>query len=499
MFSFSTTYNGAAKRAGNAVRVSVKLFAHSMFCALNLFMAFFILEMPAAHGQTPPRGQNDLEVVTLSKCQNLLENPDAKCGVYEVFENRESRKGRKIALKIILLPAISASHKPDPLVILAGGPGQAATENLEFWARIFADVRRERDLLLVDQRGTGHSNGLKCDLYQGDLQNYFGDRFPVEGAQACRRSLESKADLRFYTTQIAMQDLDEIRQALGYEKLNLFGTSYGTRAAQVYLRNFPTRVRTMILKGVMGFELTDAGDTERALDLLFQDCLADSTCKSLIPDIKQDYETLMARLQKEKVRVTIKHPDTGAPVVVEFPPIVLRSTMRSLLQNVGAGNQTLALIHSAAAGDLAPLAQTVINLRRGLVKELSVGMMLSVFCSEDAALGKAEAAVGPDKLSAVCRDWPKGVLPAGYMMPVKSDIPVLLISGHLDSATPPRWGEEVAKGFPHSLSLMIRNASHSYTGLSPCVDRIMSQFISTATTDKLDVSCINTIKRPAFK
>jgi pimeloyl-ACP methyl ester carboxylesterase len=437
--------------------------------------------------------------IILKDCDGLRGHPDAKCGTYDVYEDRESKRGRKIALKIIVLPALSATAAPDPLFILAGGPGQAATASVSFWAGTFAGVRRERDLILVDQRGAGGSNGLDCDLYGGKLQSYFGDRFPEEGARACRQILEPRADLRLYTTPIAMDDLDEVRDALGYDKINLFGTSYGTRAAQVYLRMYPSRVRSVIMKGLMRFDLSPATDTDRSIDLLFGDCLSDTACNSLYPDIKREYQGLLASLERKNVRVTIKHPDTAQSEEVEFGPVILTSTLRSLLQNVGSANQALMLIHQAAKGNFEPLAQTVISLRRGLVKGISIGMMLSVFCSEDASFTKGDIAIGPDKLTPACRQWPKGKVPEWYSKPVNSDAPALLISGFLDPATPPSWGEEVARGFPNGLHLVIRNASHSYTGLSPCVDRIMAQFISTGSAKGLDTACVNQIRRPQFK
>jgi pimeloyl-ACP methyl ester carboxylesterase len=437
--------------------------------------------------------------IILSDCKELSAHPGAKCGTYGVYEDREAKRGRIINLKIIVLPALSPNAAPDPLFVLAGGPGQAATANISFWAKTFAGARRERDLVMVDQRGTGGSNGLYCDFYGGGLQSYFGERFPAEGAQACRKLLESRANLRLYTTPIAMADLDEVREGLGYDKINLFGTSYGTRAAQVYLRSYPTRVRSVIMKGLTRFDLSPTADAERSIELLFNDCFADPACKSLYPDIKREYQGLLSRLGREKVKVKVKHPDTAQPELVEFGAAVVTSTVRSLLQNAGSANQLLMLINKAAKGDFEPLAQTVITLRKGFVKEVSIGMMLSVFCSEDAQLVKGEVALGPDKLTRACNQWPKGKIPGDYSKPVISDVPALLISGFLDPATPPNWGDEIARGFSNGLHLVIRNASHSYTGLSPCVDQILEQFISTGTVNGLDTTCIEQIRRPQFK
>jgi pimeloyl-ACP methyl ester carboxylesterase len=158
--------------------------------------------------------------VALTSCQLPGVDGEARCGSYEVYEDRRLQKGRKITLKIAVLPARGSKPAPDALFILAGGPGQAATENADFFARTFAKVRQERDIVMVDQRGTGGSNGLHCDLYGESLQGHLGDLLPIEAIKACRAEWERRADLRLYTTPIAMDDLDEVRAALGYERIN---------------------------------------------------------------------------------------------------------------------------------------------------------------------------------------------------------------------------------------------------------------------------------------
>jgi pimeloyl-ACP methyl ester carboxylesterase len=227
---------------------------------------------------------------------------EVRCGSYEVLEDRAARNGRSIRLKIVLLAAES-KREPDPLFILAGGPGQAATGNAKFFAETFAQVRRTRDIVLVDQRGTGGSSGLECDLYGTSTQGHLGDLFPLESVRQCADQWHTRADLRFYTTEIAMADLDEVRGAMGYERINLFGTSYGARAAQVYMRQFPHRVRSVIMKGVtpitVPLTLPMARDAQHAWDLLCEDCAADPACNVAFPKLKSEFETVFARLEKD--------------------------------------------------------------------------------------------------------------------------------------------------------------------------------------------------------
>ncbi len=187
----------------------------------------------------------------LSPCNVEGTSEKVKCGTYEVYENRNSKKGRKISLKVVVFPATGKELAPDPFVYVPGGPGSSATEDAPYVAPQFAKIREHRDLLFVDQRGTGGSHPLNCSFFNAaDLQSYFGYFFPLDDVRKCREQLEQKADLTLYTTPIAMDDLDEVRAALGYERLNLFGGSYGTRASLVYLKRHPKHVRTVTLQGV---------------------------------------------------------------------------------------------------------------------------------------------------------------------------------------------------------------------------------------------------------
>jgi pimeloyl-ACP methyl ester carboxylesterase len=175
-----------------------------------------------------------------------------KCGSFEVFENRAKRTGRKISLKIVVVPATGTTHSDDPLFYIPGGPGSSATEDAPGVVQLFAAILEHRDLVFVDQRGTGGSNPLNCNFYDAnDPQSSLEYFFPLKDVKKCREELEPRADLTLYTTSIAMDDLDDVRAALGYERINVFGGSYGTRASLVYLRQHPKHVRTLTLQGVL--------------------------------------------------------------------------------------------------------------------------------------------------------------------------------------------------------------------------------------------------------
>jgi pimeloyl-ACP methyl ester carboxylesterase len=485
------------------------MFSADMNRATASVAALLILLL--AHG--PVEAQTALANPALSPCHLPNIEGELRCGSYEVFENRQAKKGRQIALKIVVLPSLTQPSS-GALFILAGGPGQAATDNAQFFASTFAAVRAHRDIVLIDQRGTGGSNGLQCDLTTGNgLQKYFGDLFPVAAVRRCRQELEKKADLRFYTTTIATDDLDEVRAALGYERIDLFGTSYGTRAALVYLRRHSSHVRSIILKGAVPMSLVllqvIAPDAQRALDLLFADCAADKSCHDAFPNLRNEFVAVMAQVKRNPVSTRLTDSTSGKTETVEISHGVLATTLRSLLQNINTTNEIPSLIHKAFTRDFEPLARVILTVRRGAAEALSYGMFLSVVSSEDVPVTRAKvvrqsaknAFLGDyyaQQIMQAAAIWPRGERPAAFNRPVRSRAPVLLISGFIDPATPPQGAAETARYLPNSLNLVIRNASHSYAGLSPCVDNIMAAFIANSSVKGLNVSCAREIKRGAF-
>jgi pimeloyl-ACP methyl ester carboxylesterase len=487
---------------------------------LNIFVSFAVLgglfvHVEKAFGRegAAMKRQAGQSRAVLNSCRIPDVEGEARCGTYEVFENRGAKRGRRIPLKLVVLPALGPESAPDALFILAGGPGQAATDNAEFYARTFARVRRERDIVMIDQRGTGGSNPLNCDLYGASTRGHLGDLLPVEAIRACRAEWERRADLRLYTTPVAMGDLDEVRAALGYERVNLFGTSYGTRAAQVYMRLYPERVRSVIMKGVTPITapltLAMARDAQRALDILFEDCAADEACRAAFPNLKAEFRAVLRRLERGPVEVELTDPSSGRAERVEMSRGAVTPTLRSLMQSVGGAAQLPLLIHRAAGGDFAPLARAALSIRRPFQRVVSVGVFLSIPNAEDLPFTDARRLARESEgtflgdyyfrqLARAAELLPRGRVPRDYHEPVRSDVPALLISGHLDPATPPGGGDEVARYLPNSLHVVVRYGSHAYGGLSPCVDDLMARFVSEASVKGLDTSCVSRIRRPPF-
>ncbi|HEX3527651.1 MAG TPA: alpha/beta hydrolase [Thermoanaerobaculia bacterium] len=455
--------------------------------------------------------------LALAPCKLPGLDQGGRCGTFEVYENRASRQGRKIGLHVAMLPAVKSpgpgSTAPAPLFILVGGPGQPASAAAKAFSGIFADVLADRDIVLVDQRGTGGSHPLDCPLPGTDdePQGYMGDMLPVSALRDCLQHLD--ADLTLYTTPIAMDDLDDVRAALGYERIDLYGSSYGSRAALVYMRSHPDHVHSVILRGVvptnMKLPMYYARDSQRALELLFDECTADPACNRAFPELRQKLAAVQARLAREPESVAVTQADTGDRVYhVRLSLDDFNEALRYRLYNEEANVIPLYLTQ-AAAGDYTEMARLALRQRRVAAKGqfVAVGMFLSVTCAEDTPfIDRAEArrlAVGSflgtyrvDQQLQACAVWPRGALPRGFTDDVRSAAPTLIISGQRDPVAPPVWGEQVARHLPHSKHLVLPQGFHGLP--DPCVTRIMNDFIRRGTAEGLDTACAATAQKTPF-
>ena len=435
------------------------------------------------------------------------------CGKVTVFENRETRTGRKIDLNVVVLPAFDQKNKSEPLFDLAGGPGAASTDGTIFYAKEGKDYRRKHDIVLVDQRGTGKSNGLRADPKKKVPQDYLTEMYPVEYVKALRRTLEQRADLTQYTTSIAMDDLDDVRSWLGYERINLFGLSYGTRAALLYIRRHPERVHTVTLIGVAPTYLTmplyHSQAAARAMELLLRECEKDPICHQAFPQIRENWQSLLAQLGREPARVPYSPDGKKAPVTVEIQRDILAEKIRTWMYGRDKTQRIPFIIHQAAHGDFAPFLMEAIA--PGIPDFIADGMYLSVTCAEDVPfINQAEAAKLNEgnpfgnyrvfQQTRACGLWPQGKIPDGYRDPVSSNLPVLIFSGNVDPVTPPQRGEEVAKYLPNSRHVVIPQGAHGVDGLSDpgCVDRIIIDFMDNGSAKELDTSCVERMAPTAF-
>jgi pimeloyl-ACP methyl ester carboxylesterase len=460
--------------------------------------------------------QNGPKRLLLSDCQPQGIKGPAKCGTLEVLENRAAKKGRMISLNILVLPATGDKREPDPWVYFSGGPGSAATEDAEGIADAFKKIREHRDLLFVDQRGTGKSHPLDCTIFNpNDLQSYLGYFFPLEDIRKCRPELEAKADLKLYTTDIAIDDMDEVRAALGYERLNLFGGSYGTRAALTYLKRYPKRVRTATLQGVSPSNSYLPSDfpqgNERALQGIIAECAADQTCHNAFPNLNEEAKSLLARLIKGPVEAEVQKPGSNDRVKVSLSRDLAAEAIRYMMYNPVTAARVPAMIHVASQGNFAPLAEAALRYRKFLVGTGGNGMYLSVTCAEDLPWikpGEGERMaentfLGDYRLRQqreLCALWPRADVRKDYADPVRSDVPVLILTGEWDPVTPPSNGDAVAKTLKNSLHIVVPHGAHGLGGLEniDCILGITTDFVERGTLNGIDTACVKTIRRKGF-
>jgi pimeloyl-ACP methyl ester carboxylesterase len=455
--------------------------------------------------------------ITLKPCR--LEHPshvsatDAECGRLDVLENPADPKSRHIQLNVARVPAVSRRKKLDPLFVLAGGPGMDATTFFASVAPAFARIRRDRDIVLLDQRGTGRSNGLHCDLDQDSLMQATGDQLALE-TRRCLESLKSHADVRFYTTSIAVKDLDRLRAALGYQQIDLYGVSYGTRVAQHYVRRYPERTRSVILDGVVPPELalgpSIALDAEAALGAILARCRKDPACTQKFGDPAEAYHALRKTLGRGTVLLSFSDPTTGERTKVDFSEEHLDTVLRlASYSSEQAALLPLSLELANRDGDFRPLASQYLIVSKAYEQAVAFGMHNSVVCTEDVPfydpsridrkaleqtfLGVAQV----DALVTLCKEWPRGSIDADFHAPLRSNVPALLLSGGNDPVTPAKFGEQAAKGFLRGVHVVLPGLGHGQL-TAPCVDRLMAQFIDRGDAKNLDTSCTRVVKPMPF-
>ena len=450
----------------------------------------------------------DAATLPLTECR--LEHPfhltslAARCGTLRVAEDPEHPKDRSIELKVAVVPALNRRSVEAPLFLLAGGPGQSAMQVYVSLNSAFARINRDHAIVLLDQRGTGSSNPQSCP-YPEEWQEP-ADPLPElrKATKDCLAKLTPR--VRFYTTSIAVRDLDQVRAALGFEHIDLYGVSYGTRVAEHYMRRYPSRVHAVILDGVTYPEQMIGAqmplDGENALNLIVARCRQAPDCAAAYPGLQEDLESLLRQFGPQKVMVTIDDPNSGLPLEIEFNRRILGAALRFLSYSAMQASLLPALIKEGAHGRLRPLAsQSVMNARQ-LGDQLASGMQYSVICSEDEPFFASEnidrTAIAKtyqgtdmvDALAEICRLWPRGPVDTDLHKPLHSDIPTLLLSGEADPVTPPADAERAALGLTHHRHLILKGEGHGQVATG-CVPKLMADFLNDAVPDTLDATCLD--------
>lgn len=425
----------------------------------------------------------------------------ARCGSLDVPEDPAAPNGKRIRLRLAVVPALDRESERAPLFVISGGPGQAATDFYAAYAGAFAPTQRTRDIVLLDQRGTGRSNRLDCD---------FPDEFEL-GTQTpelirrlsaeCLRKLPGRP--QFYTTSVAVRDLDAVRAALGYERIDLYGVSYGTRVVQHYARRYARHTRAVVLDGVVPPDLPlgvqTPFDAQRALDAMFARCAADAACARAFPDLAKRFDVLRGELAVKAVQLTLPDPATAQPRTLEFGAEQLTGAVRLLNYSAPTTALLPLLIDHAARGDLAPLASQLLLLGANLDAQLAYGMNAAITCTEDvpalanvdrAALARTYfGALQVDGLLAMCEGWPAGIMDAELRAPLSSTVPALVLSGEVDPVTPPGNGERAARGFRDVKHVVVTGQGHGQLAVG-CTPRVIAAFLDAGTARDLDTKCL---------
>ena len=459
-------------------------------------------------------GSLEFEPCTLTAPLSVL-NVAAQCTRFEVPENPAEPEGRRIELAVAWVPTENSAGAEDPLFMIAGGPGQSALESYPGLHGAFREIRKNRHVILVDQRGTGGSNKLTCTTQSGEagVIDDMAEDDPAAWrafAERCRDELAAKADLRQYTTSVAIADLDAVRQAIGVQQINLLGVSYGTRVAQQYMRRYPQHTRSVVLDSVVPNTLVlgaeHARNLEDALDLHFAQCQQVPACAERFGSPREDLNALLSELREAPRPVNWRDSISGEEKQGELTAGHVSAVARMYSYAPALAAMLPLSLHEAAQGRASALMAQAEMITGSMLEQITHGMQLSVLCSEDAPLLK------PDPLDATrtlgdlitrvtieqCAVWPRGEVPADFSEPVKSEIPTLLLSGEFDPVTPPRYGDAVAEHLGNARHLILRGQGHSVSGVG-CMPRVLGEFIDKTAPRDIDADCLDALKpNPPF-
>ena len=447
-----------------------------------------------------------------------------QCGAVQRALDPTRPGGTAIEVHYIVVPAMARRKLPDPVFVLAGGPGQSAIGIAAGTLPLFSRLNNRRDIVFVDQRGTGRSAPLECaDSKHEPLAEQADPNRQFEQLMACKAALlklpyiHSPSDLGLFTTTVAVQDLDAVRRQLGAARINLVGVSYGTRAALEYMRQFPSAVRRSVLDAVappdMVLPASFSTDGQAAWDALLRACEGDPVCHGRYPALRADWAALLTSLPRP---VVAAHPLTGATERFTLTREMVLDAVRAALYAPAVAAALPAAITEAAGRRYDGLigVGALLSSRKG--SQPAVGMHFSVVCAEDvpkltdsdldpdhpAPANPPGADFGSDQAALyqrVCARWPRGEVPAAFYRVPPSMAPALLFSGGLDPATPPRHGERMASALgPTARHVVVPNAGHGVMAIG-CARDVVYRFIDAAQdrdATAVDAACLNTIPRP---
>lgn len=455
----------------------------------------------------PDGGIATIGTVTFRQCElsGVEHRRIVQCAEVSVPEDPEDPGGDSIALRVVRLAARDDNATAAPLLAIAGGPGQAASEAFLFLDRILRGVARDRDFYLVDQRGTGGSNPQRCDLGDEALMQVEPDAGQIR--EVTRQCLAGfNGDPTLYTTSVAIRDLEQVRRALDVPRWHLFGVSYGTRVVQHYLRQYPQVVRTAVMDSVVPPSLALGPEialrSQQALDAFLARCGADTACRDAFPDLPGGLRTLLATLGEASEYVRFEKVRTGGFETMRFTQAHLIGVLRLSLYQSEKLSTLPPMLHQAyAEANFTALARTALSITEKMAESLSVGMHNSVVCTEDVpffAMNEQQRNAIENTymgdlvvrtLKATCEVWPRGRMDDDFRLPVTADVPVLLLSGDADPITPPAYAEAVRAHLPDARHLVAPGQGH-FVSPRGCLPGIIAHFIGSGGAATLATDCL---------
>jgi len=431
---------------------------------------------------------------------------NARCHDFQVPLDYSQPEEKKIQLHVAVIPASGKAPQPDPLFFFAGGPGQSAVDSALLMWPVFGKVIRQRDIVLIDQRGTGQSTALDCPEDER-MELIADDELLLWKTREC---LENQSvDVRYFTSRQAVEDVAFVRRALGYEQINLMGVSYGTRMAQLVLREYPDFVRSIILDGVIPLEtvigVDFAASLQQSLQKLMMYCDSDAACSKAFPDLAGDWERYLQLSVDDRRNVRLPHPRTGETLDLEVSRQSLDAALRMLSYSSETRSLLPLLLHTTASGDWLPMLGQALQVAASLGEDMSEGMHNTVVCAEDVPYYKdlpapSNKVLGrfPQQIQTLCSVWPKGESYEDIHRRLQSDIPALLLSGELDPVTPVSYGEQALKQFSGGQHLVVPGQGHNVLPRG-CVPRLAADFLDHLVLENEETTCVqDTAHLPFF-
>jgi pimeloyl-ACP methyl ester carboxylesterase len=448
--------------------------------------------LPALLAATPAAAFQPSAVTFAAACSVAGADPGSRCGTLRVAENRARPAGRRLSLRFVIVPGRKRGAA-DPIVYIAGGPGESAVQSLPQVLPTLRGVDRDRDIVFLDQRGTGASNPLDCPRGM----DFLSASDPGAALQPCVATLGERADLNHYSSFDAAADLDALRTGLGYRQIDLVAVSYGVRVALIYMREHPGHARTAILRAAYPIDYNVIADgtaaADAALAQLFDDCGRDPSCKRAFPGLSAQLRALDARLAGKPEDVRTDGPD-GAAVQVVVTRELFHQLLLAMMQAATSRQYVPLLVHTAATRGFQPFATPIAQLREGL-SGLQTGLYLSVLCAEDAPRahlptgnGRTGLFASAGKLLAACSAWPVRPAPARTLAPFASAVPTLIVSGALDPVTPAEGARRLAASLQQSAHFVLPATAHGPM-FPNCARPAVAAFIRTRQRRDLGTAC----------